>query len=90
MTTRFLYQPHDGQTVWCVLALPQRGQVLITEKLPKLINRPSLIARQVDDVDRPTFAVIVELSCRDAKLFAVLNVVARLECIRHEVLELAA
>jgi glycine/D-amino acid oxidase-like deaminating enzyme len=28
---------------------PQRGQVLITEKLPKLINRPSLIARQVDE-----------------------------------------
>ena len=28
---------------------PQRGQVLITEKLPKVINRPSLIARQVDE-----------------------------------------
>lgn len=28
---------------------PQRGQVLITEKLPKLINRPSPIARQVDE-----------------------------------------
>lgn len=28
---------------------PQRGQVLITEKLPKLINRPSLITRQVDE-----------------------------------------
>jgi glycine/D-amino acid oxidase-like deaminating enzyme len=28
---------------------PQRGQVLITEKLPKIINRPSLIARQVDE-----------------------------------------
>lgn len=28
---------------------PQRGQVLITEKLPKLINRPSLIARQVNE-----------------------------------------
>ena len=28
---------------------PQRGQVLITEKLPKLINRPSLIARQMDE-----------------------------------------
>lgn len=28
---------------------PQRGQVLITEKLPKLINRPSVIARQVDE-----------------------------------------
>ncbi len=28
---------------------PQRGQVLITEKMPKLINRPSLIARQVDE-----------------------------------------
>ncbi|MBM1817969.1 NAD(P)/FAD-dependent oxidoreductase [Pseudosulfitobacter pseudonitzschiae] len=28
---------------------PQRGQVLITEKLPKLITRPSLIARQVDE-----------------------------------------
>jgi len=28
---------------------PQRGQVLITEKLPALINRPSLIARQVDE-----------------------------------------
>jgi len=28
---------------------PQRGQVLITEKLPKLINRPSLIARQTDE-----------------------------------------
>ncbi|XYK82898.1 MAG: NAD(P)/FAD-dependent oxidoreductase [Labrenzia sp.] len=28
---------------------PQRGQVLITEKLPKLIYRPSLIARQVDE-----------------------------------------
>lgn len=28
---------------------PQRGQILITEKLPKLINRPSLIARQVDE-----------------------------------------
>lgn len=27
----------------------QRGQVLITEKLPKFINRPSLIARQVDE-----------------------------------------
>lgn len=26
---------------------PQRGQVLITEKLPKIINRPSLVARQV-------------------------------------------
>ncbi|MBD1549571.1 NAD(P)/FAD-dependent oxidoreductase [Roseibium aggregatum] len=28
---------------------PQRGQVMITEKLPKLINRPSPIARQVDE-----------------------------------------
>lgn len=28
---------------------PQRGQVMITEKLPHLINRPSLIARQVDE-----------------------------------------
>ncbi|MCB9946674.1 MAG: FAD-binding oxidoreductase [Rhodospirillaceae bacterium] len=28
---------------------PQRGQVLITEKLPRLINRPSLVARQVDE-----------------------------------------
>ncbi|SMX48129.1 NAD(P)/FAD-dependent oxidoreductase [Maliponia aquimaris] len=28
---------------------PQRGQVLITEKLPKMLNRPSLIARQVDE-----------------------------------------
>ncbi len=28
---------------------PQRGQVLITEKLPRLINRPSLIARQTDE-----------------------------------------
>ena len=28
---------------------PQRGQVLITEKLPRMINRPSLIARQVDE-----------------------------------------
>ena len=28
---------------------PQRGQVMITEKLPKLINRPSLIARQVNE-----------------------------------------
>ena len=28
MTTRFLYQPHDGHTVCGVLALPQRGQVL--------------------------------------------------------------
>lgn len=26
---------------------PQRGQVLITEKLPRIINRPSLVARQV-------------------------------------------
>lgn len=31
------------------LVKPQRGQILITEKLPKLINRPSLIARQVDE-----------------------------------------
>ena len=28
MTTRFLYHPHDGQTVCGVLALPQRGHVL--------------------------------------------------------------
>lgn len=28
---------------------PQRGQVLITEKMPKMICRPSLIARQVDE-----------------------------------------
>ena len=28
---------------------PQRGQVLITEKMPKLINRPSIYARQVDE-----------------------------------------
>lgn len=28
---------------------PQRGQVLITERLPRLIHRPSLIARQVDE-----------------------------------------
>lgn len=28
---------------------PQRGQVLITERLPKMIYRPSLIARQVDE-----------------------------------------
>lgn len=28
---------------------PQRGQVMITEKLPKMIHRPSLIARQVDE-----------------------------------------
>lgn len=28
---------------------PQRGQVLITEKLRRIINRPSLIARQVDE-----------------------------------------
>ena len=27
-TKRFLYQPHDGQTVWGNLALPQRGQLL--------------------------------------------------------------
>ncbi len=27
----------------------QRGQVLITEKMPKIMNRPSLIARQVDE-----------------------------------------
>lgn len=28
---------------------PQRGQVLITEKLPKMINRPSATVRQVDE-----------------------------------------
>lgn len=28
---------------------PQRGQVLITEKLPKLMNRPSATIRQVDE-----------------------------------------
>ncbi|MBL3569798.1 FAD-dependent oxidoreductase [Rhodovulum sulfidophilum] len=28
---------------------PQRGQVLITEKLPRLLNRPSVIARQVPE-----------------------------------------
>jgi len=28
MTTRFLYQPQDGQTVCGVFALPQRGHVL--------------------------------------------------------------
>ncbi len=28
---------------------PQRGQVLITEKMPKFIRRPSLIARQTDE-----------------------------------------
>ncbi len=28
---------------------PERGQVLITEKMPRFINRPSLIARQVDE-----------------------------------------
>ena len=28
MTTRFLYQPQDGQTVCGVFALPHRGQVL--------------------------------------------------------------
>lgn len=28
---------------------PQRGQVMITEKLPKMINRPSLVARQVTE-----------------------------------------
>lgn len=28
---------------------PQRGQVMITEKLPRIINRPSLTARQVDE-----------------------------------------
>ena len=28
---------------------PQRGQVLITEKLPKMMNRPSGIIRQVDE-----------------------------------------
>ncbi len=28
---------------------PQRGQVLITEKLPKIVNRPSLLVRQVDE-----------------------------------------
>ncbi|PHP66350.1 FAD-dependent oxidoreductase [Zhengella mangrovi] len=28
---------------------PQRGQVLVTEKLPKLMNRPSGIIRQVDE-----------------------------------------
>lgn len=28
---------------------PERGQVLITEKVPHKINRPSLIARQVDE-----------------------------------------
>ncbi|POF34056.1 NAD(P)/FAD-dependent oxidoreductase [Roseibium marinum] len=28
---------------------PQRGQVLITEKLPRIMNRPSLIARQVEE-----------------------------------------
>ena len=31
------------------LVRPQRGQVLITEKMPKMIHRPSLIARQVDE-----------------------------------------
>ena len=25
---RFLYQPHVGQTVWGILATPQRGHVL--------------------------------------------------------------
>lgn len=28
---------------------PERGQILITEKMPKMINRPSLIARQTDE-----------------------------------------
>ncbi|HAV08669.1 MAG TPA: FAD-dependent oxidoreductase [Rhodobacteraceae bacterium] len=28
---------------------PQRGQVLVTEKLPKMLNRPSGILRQVDE-----------------------------------------
>ncbi len=28
---------------------PQRGQVIITEKLPRFMKRPSLIARQVDE-----------------------------------------
>ncbi|WP_316858922.1 FAD-dependent oxidoreductase [uncultured Cohaesibacter sp.] len=28
---------------------PERGQVLITEKLPRMINRPSVTARQVDE-----------------------------------------
>lgn len=28
MTTRFLYQPHDGHTVCGVFALPHRGHVL--------------------------------------------------------------
>lgn len=28
---------------------PERGQVLITEKMPKLMNRPSLFARQVNE-----------------------------------------
>ena len=28
---------------------PERGQVLITEKLPRIIHRPSIIARQVDE-----------------------------------------
>ncbi|MEO9529860.1 FAD-dependent oxidoreductase [Roseibium sp.] len=28
---------------------PQRGQVLITEKLPRIMSRPSLIARQVEE-----------------------------------------
>ena len=28
---------------------PQRGQIIVTEKLPKLVNRPSGIIRQVDE-----------------------------------------
>lgn len=31
------------------LVVPQRGQVLVTEKLPKLVNRPSLTVRQVNE-----------------------------------------
>lgn len=62
---------------------PQRGQVLVTEKLPKLMNRPSGILRQVDEGgiqigdskeevgldDRTTLSTTAELAARAVSVF---------------------
>ena len=65
---------------------PQRGQVLITEKLPKLMSRPSGIIRQVDEGgvqigdtkeevgldDRTTTAGTAAIASRAAKVYPAL------------------
>ena len=68
---------------------PQRGQVLITEKLPKLLNRPSLIARQVDEGGIQIGATNEEVGLDDSVTSQALAGLAREAIAAYPVLERA-